>query len=93
MRQIPCGEQPLCRSTEACNLGHQPLSTIAATGNPTGEHSTVTPPPSATLSPEFLEEAINWDDFNNRIEYGNTVLENVVTMSDFPVDKIRRNRQ
>ncbi len=36
----------------------------------------------------FLEDAIDWEEFNRRIESGTRFLENVVTMSDFPVEKI-----
>jgi len=39
----------------------------------------------------FLEEAIDFEEFDDeRIDYGTRFLENVVTMSDFPVEKIEQ---
>jgi len=38
----------------------------------------------------FLEEAIDFEEFDERIDYGTRFLENVVTMSDFPVEKIEQ---
>lgn len=42
---------------------------------------------------EFLDQAINWDEFNHRIDLGTRFLENVCTMSDFPVDEIEKTVQ
>ena len=96
----PCGEQPLMEY-EACNLGHINLSTIADHGAPDwrvwydahgDEHDDLAGAVSA-----FLDAAIDGDEFGHRIEWGTRFLENVVTMSDFPVDKIgetvHRNRK
>jgi ribonucleoside-diphosphate reductase alpha chain len=89
----PCGEQPL-EEYEACNLGHINLSTLADTDAPDwrvwaerheGEYDT-----TGAAVEAFLEEAIDWDEFDHRVEYGTRFLENVVTMSDFPVDEIER---
>ncbi|WP_299331200.1 adenosylcobalamin-dependent ribonucleoside-diphosphate reductase [Haloplanus sp.] len=89
----PCGEQPL-EEYEACNLGHINLSTLADTDAPDwrvwaerheGEYDTTEAAVEA-----FLKEAIDWDEFDHRIEYGTRFLENVVTMSDFPVAEIER---
>ena len=86
-----CGEQPL-EEYEACNLGHINLSTLAARDAPdwrvwsdrhAGEYASQEEAIAA-----FLEEAIDWDAFDRRIELGTRFLENVVTMSDFPVDEI-----
>ena len=87
----PCGEQPL-EEYEACNLGHINLSTLAAEGAPDwrvwaddnlDDYGTLQAGIGA-----FLEEAIDWEEFDRRIELGTRFLENVVTMSDFPVPEI-----
>ncbi|MFB6073543.1 MAG: adenosylcobalamin-dependent ribonucleoside-diphosphate reductase [Haloarculaceae archaeon] len=89
----PCGEQPL-EEYEACNLGHINLSTLAATNAPdwrvwseahADEYDSLEDAVDA-----FLEEAIDFAEFDHRIEMGTRFLENVVTMSDFPVPKIER---
>ncbi|TKX52611.1 hypothetical protein, partial [Halorubrum sp. SP9] len=38
----------------------------------------------------FLHEAIDFEEFDERIAYGTRFLENVVTMSDFPVPEIEQ---
>ena len=86
----PCGEQPLMEG-EACNLGHINFSTLAATDSPDWRvWSEGRDGDLETLVGEFLDEAVEWDEFDHRIEYGTRFLENVVTMSDFPVEKIRK---
>ncbi|RLM47189.1 adenosylcobalamin-dependent ribonucleoside-diphosphate reductase [Haloarcula sp. Atlit-47R] len=89
----PCGEQPL-EEYEACNLGHINLSTLAATDAPdwrvwSDRHADEYDSIEAAID-AFLEEAIDWDEFDRRIELGTRFLENVVTMSDFPVEKIEQ---
>jgi ribonucleoside-diphosphate reductase alpha chain len=89
----PCGEQPL-EEYEACNLGHINLSTLAAQDAPdwrvwADENADdFETREDAILA--FLEDAIDWEEFDRRIEMGTRFLENVVTMSDFPVDKIEQ---
>ena len=88
-----CGEQPL-EEYEACNLGHINLSTLAAEDSPdwrvwSDHHADEYDSPAATVE-AFLEEAVDWDQFDHRIEWGTRFLENVVTMSDFPVPKIEQ---
>jgi ribonucleoside-diphosphate reductase alpha chain len=87
----PCGEQPL-EEYEACNLGHINLSTLADLETPDwrvwhAEHADEYDSTEAAVE-AFLEEAIDFEEFDRRIELGTRFLENVVTMSDFPVPKI-----
>ncbi len=86
-----CGEQPL-EEYEACNLGHINLSTLAAQDAPdwrvwADEHADEYATEEEALE-AFLEESIDWEAFDDRIALGTRFLENVVTMSDFPVDEI-----
>ena len=87
----PCGEQPL-EEYEACNLGHINLSTLADAESPDwrvwydahgDEYDSFESAVDA-----FLAEAIDFEEFDYRIDRGTQFLENVVTMSDFPVPKI-----
>ncbi len=89
----PCGEQPL-EEHEACNLGHINLSTLAALDAPdyrvwAAEHADEYETEADAIE-AFLEEAIDWGEFDDRIAYGTRFLENVVTMSDFPVPEIEQ---
>jgi ribonucleoside-diphosphate reductase alpha chain len=88
----PCAEQNLMEY-EACNLGHINLSTIV--------NENMTPWPKFNTDGRsvetFLDQAIDWAEFNHRIDVGTRFLDNVVTMSDFPIDDIeetvRKNRK
>ncbi|WP_336036626.1 adenosylcobalamin-dependent ribonucleoside-diphosphate reductase [Halobacterium yunchengense] len=87
----PCGEQPL-EEYEACNLGHINLSTLADRDAPDWrvwreEHDFDSLEEGVG---RFLEEALDHEEFEHRIEVGTRFLENVVTMSDFPVPEIER---
>ncbi|MFC5134537.1 MULTISPECIES: adenosylcobalamin-dependent ribonucleoside-diphosphate reductase [Haloferacaceae] len=89
----PCGEQPL-EEYEACNLGHINLSTLASLDAPdwrvwNEEHGDEYDSHEAAVD-AFLEEAIDFGEFDDRIAYGTRFLENVVTMSDFPVEEIEQ---
>jgi ribonucleoside-diphosphate reductase alpha chain len=89
----PCGEQPL-EEYEACNLGHINLSTVADLDAPdwrvwSDEHAHEYDSLEEAVD-AFLQEAIDMAEFDSRIQLGTRFLENVVTMSDFPVEKIER---
>lgn len=85
----PCGEQPLMEG-ESCNLGHINLSTIVAEDAPMWiDYDTDSDSIEEAVS-EFLDEAIYWDDLDERIETSTHFLENVITMSDFPIEKIEK---
>ena len=91
----PCSEQPL-EEYEACNLGHINLSTIVAEDAPdwrefrVSDWDSIGPDERAAEVRDYLDYAIDWDELNRRIERGTRFLENVVTMSNFPVDEIAR---
>ncbi len=89
----PCGEQPLMEY-EACNLGHINLSTLVDEEAPdwrvwSEEHADEYDSQREAIE-AFLSEAIDWQEVHYRVKYGTRFLENVVTMSDFPVDKIEK---
>lgn len=76
----PCGEQPL-EEYEACNLGHINLSTIATEDAPDWREF------DGDVE-AFLGEALDWEEFDRRIYTGTHFLDNVVTMSNFPIPEI-----
>lgn len=84
----PCGEQPL-EEYEACNLGHINLSTVVDDDSPDWRAFRDRHDGSVEVAmQDFLEEAVDWERLGGRVERGTHFLENVVTMSDFPVEEI-----
>ena len=85
----PCGEEPLMEY-DACNLGHINLSTAVANDAP--DWRTFKAQSEAESREEqiaaFLEKAIDWERLNRRVDSGTRFLDNVVTMSDFPIPEI-----
>lgn len=85
----PCSEQPL-EEYEACNLGHINVSTLADADAPgwsefRDQYSDV---PKEDLIHDFMRVCLRMDELDRRIETGVRFLDNVVTMSDFPIEKI-----
>lgn len=87
----PCAEQPLCEY-EACNLGHINLSLILNDDAPTfDEYKAGTTYDYSTEKAaiyDYFEEAVNFDELDRTIESGVRFLDNVVSMSEFPLEEI-----
>lgn len=94
----PCGEQPL-ENYEACNLGHINLSLMVEDqGDGMGlnfhewkkenniEYTTEEELDEAMRA--YIQEAIRIDELERVAKIGTRFLDNVVTMSDFPLDEI-----
>lgn len=92
----PCGEQPLMEY-EACNLGHINLSTVISNDAPLLKDIESSDTDTQKRVSKLLHSAIDWEDLDRRIELGTRFLDNVVTMSAFPIDKIsesvKKNRK
>lgn len=87
----PCAEQPLC-NFEACNLGHINLS-LMVDENATNyevwrERQDFDYHNESSAVTDFLQEAIDYDELDRTIEGGTRFLDNVIDMSDFPLDEI-----
>lgn len=98
----PCGEQELF-DYDACNLSHINLSTILDEecdiqdyrefrdkmlediGNSSGQNVD-----ESQIVNSYLEQVVDWEDLDERIKLNTRFLDNVVTMSDFPVEKIEQ---
>jgi len=81
-----CGEQPLMEN-DACNLGHINLSTVVDDNRTLWDEYDGNGELEERVE-SFLEEAIDWEDMDNRIHIGTRFLDNVITMNDFPTEDI-----
>ncbi len=96
----PCGEQPL-ENYEACNLGHINLSVLVEDqGDGTAlsfdewvekkgtAYDLETREGLERAMQDYIPEALDMDQFEYVAKTGTRFLDNVVTMSDFPLEKI-----
>lgn len=87
----PCAEQPL-NNYEACNLGHINLSLMVQDDAPDYDEWLATQDydygrtESAVV--DYVNEAIDYDELDRTIVGGTRFLDNVVDMSEFPIDNI-----
>lgn len=77
----PCAEQPLCEF-EACNLGHINLSLMMK------DDATPFPESDYTDVERYVEANVDFDQLGRVAESGTRFLDNVVTMSEFPLQEI-----
>ncbi|RLM89334.1 adenosylcobalamin-dependent ribonucleoside-diphosphate reductase [Halobellus sp. Atlit-38R] len=84
----PCAEQGL-EEYEACTLGHVNLSLLvdddAVTWSEFHDEG-IRDLPAAVET--FLEQAIDWERLNDLVHLGTRFLDDVLTVSEFPIDEI-----
>ena len=97
----PCGEQPL-ENYEACNLGHINLSLLVEDNTGEGaalsfpewkkehknEYDFTTEEGLEKAAQDYVPEALDMERFEYIAKTGTRFLDNVVTMSDFPLQEI-----
>ncbi|RLM53917.1 adenosylcobalamin-dependent ribonucleoside-diphosphate reductase [Halobellus sp. Atlit-31R] len=84
----PCGEQGL-EAYEACTLGHVNLSLLVDDDAvPWFEFRDGGPAALAPAVEAFLEQAIDWERLCRLVRLGTRFLDDVLTVSEFPVDEI-----
>jgi ribonucleoside-diphosphate reductase alpha chain len=87
----PCAEQPLAEY-ESCNLGHINLSLMLRDGAPTYDEwldaQDYTYDSTSAAVYDYFDDAVDFDELD-RVVYGGTrFLDNVIDMSEFPLDEI-----
>jgi adenosylcobalamin-dependent ribonucleoside-diphosphate reductase len=87
----PCAEQPLC-NYEACNLGHINLSLMvredATDYSEWRDSQDFDYHNESSAVVDYLNESIDYDELDRVIESGTRFLDNVIDMSEFPLDEI-----
>lgn len=88
----PCSEQPL-QNGEPCNLGHVNLSLMVEEGAPSYHEWVADEHDGAVDATDlgagaYLDQALNTEQLRETVETGTYFLDNVVTMSKFPLDVI-----
>lgn len=87
----PCAEQPLCEY-EACNLGHINLSLMVREDAPTYDEFVDSVDyrydTKQAEAYDYFDEAVDFEELDRVIEAGTRFLDNVVTMSEFPLPEI-----
>jgi len=83
----PCGEQPL-EDFEACNLGHVNLSLMAAEDAPLWSDFEHGGDLEARVE-AFLAEALDVERLDRVTRWGTRFLDDVVTVSEYPLPEIR----
>lgn len=78
----PCAEQPLCEF-EACNLGHINLSLMME------DDAVPYPESDADNIHDYIHENVDMDQLQRVARSGTRFLDNVVTMSEFPLEEIQ----
>jgi ribonucleoside-diphosphate reductase alpha chain len=86
-----CAEQPLC-NYEACNLGHINLSLMVREDAPDYENWREVQDHDyyneSSAVVDYLNESIDYEELDRVIESGVRFLDNVIEMSEFPLDEI-----
>jgi ribonucleoside-diphosphate reductase alpha chain len=87
----PCAEQPL-NNYEACNLGHINLSLMVQEGaddyGEWRERQDFDYYTESAAVVDYINHSLDYDELDRVIEGGTRFLDNVVDMSEFPLDQI-----
>ena len=87
----PCAEQPLAEY-EACNLGHINLSLMMKEDAPTyaewGEQQDHIYQSNIAAATDYFNDVVDTEELDRIAQTGTRFLDNVVTQSEFPLDKI-----
>jgi ribonucleoside-diphosphate reductase alpha chain len=87
----PCAEQPL-NNYEACNLGHVNLSLMVRDDAPEYSQWRETQDfdyySESSAVVDYINEAVDFDELDRTVRGGTRFLDNVVDMSEFPLEQI-----